>query len=265
MDHVIISMDQLFMLMMDSFWSIIGSVLLYTSIGLMISIALVLYIKRKKLARRENPFWNFMTNFHYLFVVSALLLSSPMLGGTRAVHHMINGLVHSHLNPTIETQVGQIQQAIVSAWPEKGVGFTASTDDTVARLLKTMQYTAHPDVFLGQKKAALINWLLDDLGIWIVNATVTTMASIATGKTFESIGLDSSGLEFSLQQIENTDYSQLGEEIAQSVSIYVSSYIDSFFSGFYLNIFTVLVLLMAIPLIEILFFNLWWKNRSISA
>lgn len=263
MDHVITSMDQLFILMLDSFWAVIGSVLLYTTIGLVIAIALIVLIKRKKLAQRENFVWNFMTNFHYLFVLSAFLLTSPILGGTRAVHHMMNGIISGYLSPSIEEQVSQIQQAIVSAWPERRDTLRVSSKDTVNRLIKKLHYTPNSDTFFSQKKADLINWLLINLGSEIVGSTVTVMASIAIGETLEPLEGGREAFVFPIQHIKKTDYSQLGEGVAQAVDTYVSSYIDIFFKGFYINTFYVLLLFIAIPTLEMLFFNLWWKKRTL--
>jgi len=258
MDYVITSIDQLFVLLLDIFWSIVGSVLLYTVIGLIVSIAVMVFVKSKKLARRKNMFWNFLTNLHYPLILIAFLVTGPILGGTRALHSMVSGIVSHYLSPTIEEKVGNIQHAIISAWSEEASDFPASTQDTVDHLVKTLHYTPAPDEFFGEEKADLLNWLIDDLGSSIVGSTVSAMASVAIGEV-ESIG----ALVFPVQEIRATDYSYFGKRIAQSVDATVSSYIDSFFSGFYVKILGILALFMAIPVVEMLFFNLWWKNRTI--
>jgi len=262
MENVITSTTQLVELMLGTFLSVIGSVFFYSVVGFILAIVVMIFVGRKKWVKRENGFWNFLTNFHYLFILVAFMVGAPLFGATKSVHGMANDIVSTYLKPTIETQITKIQKVVVELWSEEINTVAVSVKDTTDKLTKTMQYVPDSDEYFGEQKASMINWLVDDLGKWVISATLAAMVNTALDGSVDSV--DAANLMFTTQQISNIDYSSSGNKIASSVELSVNRYIDTFFFGYYLNIFILVAFILALPVTEILLYNLWWKKRALS-
>lgn len=265
MDNVLTSVGQLIEIVSDSFFSIIGNVFLYTIIGLVLAIVMMTIIARKRWAKRENGFWNFLTIFHYVAFLAAFMITLPIVGGVRAVHSMADEITHNYLKPTVEQQIGNVQKAIASLSPKEQPGFTVTVQDASNSILKDLKYTPATDEFFGEEKAELLNWIITDLGGWAVVAMVNAMADVAVDGAAESIGLDPSDVSFSVAQISSMDYSKVSAQISTSVDKSVSYYVDSFFNVYYFELLLLFTLIITIPVIEMLFYNLYWKKRKLVA
>ena len=264
MENTLTSVGQLIEIVSDSFLSIVGSIFFYAIIGFVLAIIVMIVIARKRWAKRENGFWNFLTIFHHLAFLLAFMITMPLVGGVRAVHSMTNDITHNYLKSTVEQQIGNVQQAIVSLLPAEQPDFTLTVQDASDSILKDLKYTPDTDEFFGEEKAELLNWLVTDLGGWTITAMVDAMVNTAMAGAAESVGLDPSEVSFSVAKISSMDFSKASAQIATSVDESVTYYVDSFFRVYYFELFLLFTLIVAIPVIEMLFYNLYWKKRKLA-
>ena len=86
------------------------------------------------------------------------------------------------------------------------------------------------------------------------------MVDNAIAGTTDLTGIETNQLMFSIQQIKNIDYTNAGGHIASSVEKSTNLYVDAFFFGYYLYILSLVAIILALPVIEMLFYHLIWKT-----
>lgn len=261
MDYVITSTQQALEIVLGGFIGLVGSIMLYTILGFVLSIVTMVFIVRKKWAKRKHGFWNFITNFHYLFILVAFMVAGPMLGLSRSVHTMTDDLVGNYLKPTIENQIGAIQKSVTELWADDLQNATRSVKETTTELMDSLRYVADEDEYFVEEKTEMVNWIIDDIGQLAIASTLAAMVNTTMDSDSQDMEVNAEDLVFSITQFENANFSNASKEIASSVDESVSGYVGSFFALQYLNILVSFLFIIAYPLIEMIFYNMFWKKR----
>jgi len=255
--------QQIINAILDSFLSMLGTLFLYGVIGFIVSIVFIIFLAKSNLAVRKNRLWNIFAKLHYVVLFFSLTIIISLVGGVRSMQLLSNELLEKYLQPTVEQQVGNVQKVIISLWSDELHATNVSIQETSKKLAELIQYEPDEDEFFAEQKASMVNWLMEDVGQWVISITIATMLNKTIEATGEEVGVDARNLSFTVNEIKNIDFSKTGYKISKTVERVAQRYVNSIYTSQYISLLIMLCLILLLPLLEMLLYHLWWKKRNV--
>lgn len=237
--------------------------LLLGLLGFVLAVVLVVVGNRKAWFSREHRVWNILSKLHYLLWIPLATFTGCAMGATSALESRVEAELDERFQPLLEAEMPALETFLVEKLPVRSDDESISVGEATQRFLQTLYYEPESDGLFDKTKARCVNWVTLNFGKWVIVTTFGAIVAYAVGRTGETLGLDASTIEFTVNTIKTADLSQVDKNIAQIVVEAVQHQVSAFFNGIYVQILGIFALILLACIIEIVIYHLWWKKRYV--
>ncbi len=229
----------------DALTGMIGQAALFSLVGFISGIVLVVVCGKKRLFLRENRIWNFFAKLTYVYVPVVFLIVGGLFGVVRGGHKAANRSIDAvcmystKVIPSFKTYLDQNWESVVAE--------PMSLEETAGRFFTKFYVEPESDGYFDRKKAKIINFFTMNAGKWIV----VGLATVVVVKAGDAVGLDESQTGTVLKLIKDMDLSKVDSNFFQIFADALKETIGRWFGGLYVGILIKLFVLLLLPAIEV--------------
>ncbi|MCP4674498.1 MAG: hypothetical protein GY854_03065 [Deltaproteobacteria bacterium] len=219
--------------------------LLFAFLGLVLGIIAVVLLRKFKLLKRENRYWNIAAKLIYIYALVLFPIFGGMFGVVKGGQSVANDNIEK-LAEESRAMMPKFKTYLEINW-DQIEGQDRNIHAFMGQFLAHLYYKPRSDSFFEKKKARVINYATLNMGKWVIVAGLTAVLV----KSGELAGLDDDTIDLAVKLIKEADMSDIDKTIVNIITDAVTKVANDWFFSIYTSLFLTFLLFLSIPALEI--------------
>ena len=244
----------------DLILAILPSALIYSGAGLILAMAILYTLHKKRWYTRTNTIWNTLTKIHYPLWIAIFVIAGFTCGTIRGAGSKAENLLLETAEVFIEESLPLLHKQLITDLPVSSPTENISLRSATRHIMKNLLYTPKSDSRLETLKSQSINWISSQVGEWVIMYAVNALVTKSVQEAGKVLNLSEDDLTFNQVSLIDMDFSQADRSIAQLVCNALDNKLTHLISGLTLKVFIVSGFFTILLLLDPLAYHLWRKK-----
>jgi hypothetical protein len=246
----------------DEIIYIVPGGLIWSLFAFVLSIVVLIILKKKRLFQRDHKVWNLISKLHYPIWIVVFIVTGFAYGVINAVGARAENVLEETGKPYIEASIPILYQQLLNELPVSSPDEKITIRSASEYLIKDLVYTPKSDSQVETMKSKAISWITSRVGNMVTIYAVNALVTVAIQGAGKALDFSDEDLEFNQTSLIDIDFYHADRTISQIVYEAIKNKIKSFFSGIKKNVYIIFCITILLLLLDPLA-HYFWRNKRL--